>query len=102
PRKTRFSDALGQRQQRVFPARGIHPAFETRRRAPEHDYRALVSRAHDRDLSRVIARRLTLLVARLVLLVHDDRAEVLERGKDRRPRAGGDALPTLLEGWRVV
>jgi hypothetical protein len=32
-----------------------------------------------------------------VLLVHDDRAEVLERRKDRRPRSDRDSLPTLLE-----
>ena len=93
----RLAHALGQRQQRVLPARRIDPALETRRRASEHDDRALVSRSHDRDLSRVIARRLTLLVARLVLLVHDDRAEVLERREDRRARANGDPLATLLE-----
>src|SRR6185436_12977053 len=95
--KTRFSHTLGERQQRVLPARRIHPALEARRRASEDDYRALVSRAYDRDLSRVIARCLTLLVARLVLLVHDDRTEVLERRKDRRTRSDGDSLPPLLE-----
>ena len=85
-RQPRLADALGQRQQRVLPARRIHPALETRRRASEHDDRALVARAHDRHLARVIARRFALLVARLVLFVDDDRAEVA-RAARRSPSA---------------
>src|SRR6185436_11621338 len=56
---------------------------------------ALVSRTHDRDLARMIARRLALLVAALVLLVDDDRAEIPERREDRGPRSHRNAfLPT--------
>ena len=40
----------------------------------------------------MIPRRLGLLVARLVLLVDDDGAEVRKRREDRRASADGDAL----------
>src|SRR5690348_16882798 len=61
-----------QLEQRVLPRHRVHPALEARRRAPEHRDRALELRPHDRRLARVVARRLSLLVARLVLLVDDE------------------------------
>ena len=45
----------------------------------------------------MIARRLPLLVARLVLFVHDYRAEILQRREDRRARTDCDFLFTALE-----
>ena len=42
----------------------------------------------------MIARRLAVLVARLVLFVDDDQAEVPHRGEDRRPGTDGDAALT--------
>ncbi len=91
------ADALGQRDQRVRAARRVRPALEARSRAPEHHHRALATSAHDRDLAGVVTRRLALLVARLVLLVDDDRAEVGERREDRRARANGDSLASLAQ-----
>ena len=89
-RQPRLADALGQREQRVLARSSrVHPALEARRRAAEDDDRALVARAHDRHFARVVARRLALLVARLVLLVDDDGAEVASGAKiaERAPTA---------------
>jgi hypothetical protein len=55
--------------------------------------------AHHRDLARVVAGRLALLVAALVLLVHHDRAEVRERREDGR--AGADHDPLLAGAQRA-
>ena len=81
----------GKREQPVLPRARVLPALEAWRRAAEHAHGAGLARPHDRDLARVVARRFALLVARLVLLVHDDRAEIGKRGEDRRPRADRDA-----------
>src|SRR3982751_2653655 len=78
-RQARAAGAVGQREQLVLAGRGVRPALQARRRAAQYHHRPFRARAHDRDLARVVARRLALLVARLVLLVHDDRAEVLHR-----------------------
>src|SRR6185503_14002449 len=96
-RQTRFADTLWKRQQRVLPTRRIDPTLHTRRRASKHHHRALISRAHDCGFARVIARRLALLIARFVLLIHDDCAEVLERSEDRRPRANRDSFAALFK-----
>src|SRR5207302_8621041 len=47
--------------------------------------------AHDGDVAAVIARRLFLLVAALLLFVDDDEANVFKRCKNRRARAHDDA-----------
>ena len=91
-REAPTADALGKRQQMVLAALRVHPALEARRGAAKDDDRALGAGADDRDLACVIAWCFALLVARLVLLVDDDRAEIRERREDRRARADGDAL----------
>ena len=64
--------------------------LERRRGAAEHHARALEPRAHQRDVAGMVARRLAVLVARLVLLVDHDEAEVAHRREDGRARADGD------------
>ena len=91
------ADALGQREQRVLARCAFVQLSRLGVALPSTTTAPSCSRAHDRHLARVIARRLALLVARLVLLVDDDRAEVLERREDRRARADGDALLAALE-----
>src|SRR5919106_4056553 len=91
------ADALGKREQAILSRSSIVPALEARSSASQHDDCALLARADDCHLAGVIARRLAILVAPLVLLVHDDRAEVLERREDRRSRADGDSLLASLE-----
>ena len=59
------------------------------RGAAQHQRRALEPGAHRRDVAGEIARRLAVLVAGLVLLVHHDDAEILHRSEDRRARADG-------------
>ena len=45
----------------------------------------------------MVARRLALLVTRLVLLVDDDRTHIPQGREDRRPRSDGDALLAALQ-----
>src|SRR5206468_2589718 len=90
--------ALREGQQMVLAGCRVHPALEAGRRTPKHDDRALGPRAHDGHLAGVIARGLALLVARLVLLVDDDRAEVAKWRKDRRSRTDGNPFLTTAEG----
>src|SRR6185312_7494192 len=96
------ADAFGKGEQAIAPALRVRPALEARRGAAEDDDGTLLFGAHERDLARMIARRLALLVARLVLLVDHDRADVLERRKDRGPRTDGDALASLAKGEPFV
>ena len=65
-------------------------ALHRRRRRPEHDQRVRALAAHDRHVAAVVARALVLLVRPVVLLVHDDQADALERREHRRPRADDD------------
>ena len=92
-RQPRLADALGQREQRVLrrsraftQLSRLGVALPRTTTAPSFRARTIG------DFARVIARRLALLVARLVLLVDDDGAEVVERREDRRARADGDPL----------
>src|SRR5215211_737540 len=96
-RQLRLPDTVGQREQRVFAALRVDPTFQTRRRTPEYDDGSFRARTNDRHLARVVARRLTLLVARLVFLIDDDGAEVGERSEDRGARANRDPFAALLE-----
>ena len=57
--------------------------FEGGCRRPEQRHRVFKLGAHNRNVSPVVARRLLLLVARLLLLIHDDEAEFVDRGKNR-------------------
>src|SRR6185503_8526984 len=78
-RQATAADAVGKVQQRVLSAFGIRPALERRRCTAEYNDGSLESRSNNCELARVIARGLALLVARLVLFIHDYRAEILER-----------------------
>ena len=53
--------------------------------------------AHYGDLAGMIPRRLSLLVARLVLLVHHHDPEVTHRGEDRGARTDGDPAAEQFE-----
>ena len=96
-RQRAAADAIGQRQQRVLAVLRVLPRLQTRRRAAEDADGTGLARAHDRNFARVIARRLSLFVRRLMLFIDDDRAEIIERGEHRRPRADGDALRPIAQ-----
>ena len=66
------------------------PAFEARGGAAEQHGRLLAVAAQDGHVARMVARCLVLLVGILVLLVHDDDAQVFERRKNRAARADDD------------
>ena len=88
---------LGQLQQRVFALAAVVVALQRGRGRAEHDRRPFHLAAHDGHVARVVARRLLLLVGVLVLLVHDDQAQRLDRRKDRRARADGDPRAALAD-----
>ena len=99
----RSSTRLLERDQRVAAALRVVVALQRRRRRAEHDQRARLARAHDRDVAAVVARALLLLVRAVVLLVDDDQAERAQRREHRRPRAdddvdvaAADALPLVV------
>ena len=69
---------------------------------PSTTHRARGLRAHDGDIAAVVARRVLLFVALVVLFVDHYQAEILYRCKDARPRsnhhgsyAGPDSAPLL-------
>ena len=93
----RTAGAIGQREQLVLARRRIAPALQAGRGTAQHHDGALRARAHDGDFARVIAWCLALLVAALVLLVHDDGAQVAERCEDGRSRTHRDALFTATQ-----
>ena len=80
-------------RKRILAALHVHPAFERRRRRTEHDARALERAAENRHVTRIVPRRLVLLVARLVLLVDDDKPKIADHDA-RRTRA--DAMPFVV------
>ena len=75
----------------IFPRARVLKTFERRRRRTQQRNRAFEFRAHDGDVPPVIARRLFLLVARLLLFIHDDQAQIFERREHRRARSHHDA-----------
>ena len=80
-------DARRQLKQLIFSRARVVKAFERRRRRAEQRHRAFELRAIHGDIAAVIARRFLLLVARLLLLVHDDQAEIFERRENRGARS---------------
>ena len=84
-------------EQVITPGPRILPALEGRRRGAEHAQPPFQPRAHDRDGTGVVTRHIGLLVAALVLLVDDDRAQIPDRREHRRARADRDPLPPLAQ-----
>ena len=80
-------DARVEAQQLVFSGARVMEAFERGRRRCQQRHRAFPLRANHRDVAAVVARRFLLLVAGLLLFVHDDQADIFERREDRRARA---------------
>src|SRR4051812_5982369 len=64
----RPAGAIGKCQQLVLPRGGVGPALQAGCGAPQYNDSAFRARAYDGDFSRVVARRLALLVARLMFL----------------------------------
>ena len=75
----------------------VHPTLECRGRAPKHSDRSLVTRPNDSNIAGMVARRLVLLVARFVLFIDDDGANVVQRRKDGGARADRDAPLAALQ-----
>ena len=83
-------DPVVQADEPVFSSLGIVPALEARGRAAEEHGRLLAVAAQDGHVAGMVARCLVLLIGILVLLVHDDDAQVFERRKNRAARADDD------------
>lgn len=91
---------LGKRQQFV-PARLRRvPALQRRRRGAENDRNLLEFGTFDRDVARMVTRRVLLLEGGLVLFIKDDQPEIVARGKQGAASSdndldltGGNSLP---------
>ena len=70
-----------------LPLLGVVAGFETGRRGAENHHGVGGLRPHDGDIAAVIARRLRLLVAAVVLFVHHHQAEILHGREDAGARA---------------
>ena len=97
-----FFDAARQFQQRILAALGIVAAFQGGRGRTQHHARAGLLRPHHGHIAPVVARRLFLLVAAVVLFVDHDQAQVAHRRENAGPRphhhrgfAGAYAPPLL-------
>ena len=84
-------------QQRVFALGAVVVALHRGRRRTQHHRRPFHPPAHDGHVARVIARRLLLLVGVLVLLVHDDQAQRVDRRENGRAGADDDAGAALAD-----
>jgi hypothetical protein len=85
-----------------LPRSGVVAAFQAGRGRTQHHARAGRLRPHHGHIAPVVARRLFLLVAAVVLFVHHDQAQVAHRREHARARphhhrgrAGADAPPLL-------
>ncbi len=66
---------------RVLAALGVVAAFETGRGRAEDHHRAGIARANQGHIAALIARRLLLFIALIVLFVDDNQAQVAERAQ---------------------
>ena len=71
----------------IAPSLRVDERLERRRRAAEHDGNVALPRAPDRDIARVIAHAVLLLVRGVVFLVDDDEPEPRQRREHGEPRA---------------
>ncbi len=81
----------GARGQRVSRGHAQADALRTRGGAAEQQQRAACARSLGRDVAGVVARVAFVLVGGVVLLVHDDQAEVLDRREHGRARTDAHA-----------
>ena len=73
--------------QRIPPPLRIRPALQRRRRRPQYHRRPCQLRPHHRHVAPVVARILLLLVARIMLFIHNYEPQLHHRRKHRRPRS---------------
>ena len=97
-----FAGALREAAERVFALAGVVPRFERGRGGAKDDGAALDVGAHDGEIAGVVARRLLLLVARLVLLIDHDQAKALHRREYGRARPDDDARLALADALPLV
>ena len=71
----------------IFAGDRVLPAFDRRRRRTHHHHRTGQLGPHHGYVAGVIARRFLLLVALVMLLVHQNQSQVGHGSKDRRPRS---------------
>ena len=83
--------ARAERQQAIFSRARVVIRLNRRRSRPEQRHGPLQPRAIHGHVAAVVARRLLLLVARLLLFVHDDQAHVFERRENGGTRSGHHA-----------
>ena len=80
----------------------VEIGFERRRGRAQHDDGIRHLGAHHGNVAGVIARRLFLLVRRVVLFVDDDERKIGDRGEDRRARADDHARFAALDAMPLL
>ena len=80
-RQRAISHPARHRQQLVAPRSSVITGFQRRCRRPQNSDRAFELRAHHRRVAPVVARRFTLLVASVLLFVHNHQTQILYRCK---------------------
>src|SRR5579859_6560917 len=78
----------------VFSGASVVVGFERGSGRAEQGDRAFEARSVDSRVTSIVSRRFFLLVARFLLFVHDDEAEIFERRKNRGARAHNHASLT--------
>ena len=90
--------AGGHFQAAVAPALARLPALQRRRGGTQHHLGVFQPAPVHREVARRVARAFLLLVARVVLLVHDDQAQPRQRGEHRHAGAEHDARRAQVRG----
>ena len=96
-RQRTLLDAVGQLDQRVFIFLRVEIRFQRRRRRTQNHDGIRHLGAHHRDVASVVARRLLLLVGRIVFFVDDNQREIGNRREDCGARADDHARVSALD-----
>ena len=88
-------------ERKIAALRVVH-RLDRRRRRPEYDQSPSPQPAIERDLARMVARRVLRFIGVLLLLIQNEETGVFYRRKYRRPRPYDDARPPLADAPPLV
>ena len=88
-------------ERKIAALRVVH-RLDRRRRRPEYDQSPSPQPAIERDLARMVARRVLRFIGVLLLLIQNEETGVFYRRKYRRPRPDDNARPPLADASPLV
>lgn len=88
-------------ERKIAALRVVH-RLDRRRRRPEYDQSPGPQPAIERDLARMVARRVLRFIGVLLLLIQNEETGVFYRRKYRRPRPDDNARPPLADAPPLV